>query len=230
MANMREFRSLPTPQRGLDMLANGDVMPIVYMAGKMVLRHGGGGDNKIPGRSYRPFDILNDALGDDAVRSPLELRLLCGEPFLYAGPWQARGGYHGLIHGITDCGSVDEHTILARAKHGIEQCDVFFALLDGLDCYGTLVEIGYAQGLGKPVIIGVEGGAGEDPRWGRGFPAELWFAITAADVRLFGRVADILQQFAAILAVPRPPARRSRPVRPGRGVLAVRGPSVRRPA
>lgn len=181
----------------------------VYMAGKMVLRHGSGGDNKVPGKSYRPFDILLD--GDkyeaDHPHSPVARRELHGVAFLYTGPWQAVGSYHGLIHGITDCGGAEPRGIVARAQHGIQQCDLCFALLDGADCYGTIAEIGYAKGLGKPLIVGIDRHAyndHDDPRWADsddGSCAEQWFAGEMADVQLRGGVTEILRQFAALLGM-----------------------------
>jgi hypothetical protein len=136
--------------------------------------------------------------------SPVEPRRLFGVPILYTGPWQAVGSYHGLIHGITDYGTLDPRGITERAQHGIRQCDICFALLGEEDCYGTLVEIGYAKGIGKPVVVGVEAHL-VVRRDEHGLPlhqmgTELWFAIEMADVRLSGGNADgVLRQFAALL-------------------------------
>jgi len=180
--------------------------PRVYMAGKMVLQHGSGGDNKTPGMSYRPFDILMTDRQADSPTSPVEERFLFGVRFLYTGPWQAVGSYHGLIHGITDYGSLDPRGIIQRAKHGIRQCDICFAFLDSVFCYGTLAEIGYAKGRGKPIVVGVADHL-IGQRDEHGLPlhqmgTELWFAIEMADVRLSGGNADgILRQFAALLAM-----------------------------
>lgn len=181
--------------------------PRVYMAGRMVLRHGSGGDNKVPGQSYRPFDImLRDGIPADSYVSSVEQRYLLGVRFLYTGPWQAVGSYHGLVHGITDYGTLDPRGIVSRAQHGIDLCDICFALLDGEDCYGTLAEIGYAKGIGKPVVVGVQGNI-VGLRDKRGLPlhqmgSELWFAIEMADVRLYsGNVRGILFQFARLLAM-----------------------------
>ena len=161
--------------------------PRVYMAGKMVLRDGGGGDNKVPGESYRPFDILARGLADaDHPISPVEPRDLYGVPLLYTGPWQAVGSYHGLVHGITDCMTIEPSGIVARAQHGIRQCDICFALLDDDDCYGTLAEIGYAKGLRKPVVVGVADNLTRCDPEGRlvhQMGTELWFAIEMADIR-----------------------------------------------
>ncbi len=173
--NDAEIRSLP-----------GASLPRIYMAGRMGLY---GAHNKTPGLSYRPFDILAREIGDNDPVSPIQRRELFGVPFEYTGPWQADASHHG----ITDCGAVEERTIVERAKSGIDQCDVFFGLLDGCNC-GTLAEIGYANGIGKPIIIGVP----REPLW----TEEFWFSIAMADIRLLGTIEDILRQFAALLALP----------------------------
>lgn len=43
--------------------------------------------------------------------------------------------------------------IAKRCLEAIERSDVLFAWIDSPDCYGTLVEIGYARGLGKMIWI-----------------------------------------------------------------------------
>ena len=122
-------------------------------------------------------------------------------PLLYTGPWQAVGSYHGLVHGITDCMSIEPRGIVERAQHGIRQCDICFAFLDDDDCYGTLAEIGYAKGLGKPIVVGVEDHLSQrEPPHQMG--TELWFAIEMADIRLCGgNASSILRQFAELLAL-----------------------------
>lgn len=52
-----------------------------------------------------------------------------------------------------------------RCFDAIRRCDVLFAWIDSLDCYGTIVEIGYAVALGKSVWV-------EGPRRFR----DMWFA------------------------------------------------------
>jgi nucleoside 2-deoxyribosyltransferase len=93
-----------------------------------------------------------------------------------------------------------------RAMHGIQQWDVFFALLDDEDCYGTLAELGYAKGIGKQIVVGVHSDVvkpfydkhGGD-HWGG---SELWFAIAMADFRIDGDgTSSILHQFAKKLRV-----------------------------
>jgi hypothetical protein len=55
--NMPEQNTVPASPITV-YVATGAGAPLrVDMAGKMVLRNGGGGTNKIPGKSYRPFNI-----------------------------------------------------------------------------------------------------------------------------------------------------------------------------
>jgi hypothetical protein len=38
-------------------------------------------------------------------------------------------------------------------QFAIEAADLVFAWIDGPDCYGTILEIGYARALGKAVVV-----------------------------------------------------------------------------
>jgi hypothetical protein len=90
--------------------------------------------------------------------------------FNYVGPIK-RGlgecrGDPGCDH-CCSCGGVSKSDIVHEDFYAIRRCDVFFALLDSLQRYGTLVEIGYAHALGKDVCIGAcnyKTGA-DDPLW-----------------------------------------------------------------
>lgn len=44
-------------------------------------------------------------------------------------------------------------SISTACFQAINQCDLFFAWIESTDCYGTLVEIGYAKALGKTVGV-----------------------------------------------------------------------------
>lgn len=90
----------------------------------------------------------------------------------YVGPFFALTGGHGGDphsyymegygpgdHGRTGTCAFVGHGIDGRDQihsaclYGIRNCDRVFAWIDSTDCYGTLVEIGYARGLGKEVEI-----------------------------------------------------------------------------
>lgn len=70
-------------------------------------------------------------------------------------------GHHGFnINGCTE--SAASHSELQmggrgsayfHAIEGIEACDVLFAWIDSVDCYGTIAEIGYACALAKPYVL-----------------------------------------------------------------------------
>lgn len=52
----------------------------------------------------------------------------------------------------------------------IRRCDVLFAWITGPDCYGTLLEVGYAAALGKKILIAT---SDVEKQWSD----ELWFAL-----------------------------------------------------
>jgi hypothetical protein len=65
----------------------------------------------------------------------------------------------------------DKNDVVKRCLRQIEKCDAVHAYIDSNDCHGTLVELGYAAALGKPIYI----------NWGINnlipHPVyELWFA------------------------------------------------------
>lgn len=83
----------------------------------------------------------------------------------YTGPYfmsDDHGCGHGSsTHGCGEDGLVcyaypapKKPDIVRLCQRAIKRSDVFFAWLDELTAYGTLVEIGYATALGKRVIIG----------------------------------------------------------------------------
>jgi hypothetical protein len=96
----------------------------------------------------------------------------------YVGPFFV-GCDHGCYHGDGRHGfsASDRHSVptlggqqlaYKRALIGIENCDLFFAWIDSKDCFGTLVEIGYARALGKDVYIGIHTDFDD---------SDLWFAL-----------------------------------------------------
>lgn len=62
----------------------------------------------------------------------------------YAGP---RVSLYGNRPWSSDPGPCTSHA--EDAEHGIRECDILIAVVDTLDCYNTLVEIGYAAALNK---------------------------------------------------------------------------------
>lgn len=84
------------------------------------------------------------------------------------------GGLHGVANGMcleaTPAGIVRDLCLGA-----IHRADFLVAWIDSLDCYGTLLEIGYALGLETPVVVALAPGI--EPR-------ELWLTLHSA--RLYG--------------------------------------------
>lgn len=135
----------------------------------------------------------------------------------YAGPYFISCD-HGCTHGPSThgrlaspqgdtCGAeiTEERreTTLQQCLDAITNADIFFAWLepdhesphrwtpdDHFTGYGTLVELGYAKALNKPIIVAASAqpAHSHDPwQGGTDVMDELWFAWTAADFRI---VAD----------------------------------------
>lgn len=62
--------------------------------------------------------------------------------------------------------------------HQIDKSDMVFAYIDGLDCYGTLAEIGYAYGKGKFICILYKD---------KTIKKELWFVSQMGNITYTGR-------------------------------------------
>lgn len=133
-------------------------MASIYLAGKIGLsdwRHG-------LVRNLRDYWEWDE--GRPSAEWPVIQRGVLGT-FDYAGPYfmsDDHGCGHGAnTHGCGDDGSVCSGAMPApnRAQvrdlclNAIDRADIFFAWLDGTSAYGTLVEIGYARGHGKQIII-----------------------------------------------------------------------------
>lgn len=73
--------------------------------------------------------------------------------------------------------SMPEETIANDCLRDIRGGDVIFAWINSLDCYGTLVEIGYGAGLGKQVYMAIDRNLDIPASVGWANPPhELWFA------------------------------------------------------
>jgi len=47
-----------------------------------------------------------------------------------------------------------KNIVADMCEYSIKRCDMVFAWIETEDCFGTILEIGYAKALGKPIIIG----------------------------------------------------------------------------
>ncbi len=69
----------------------------------------------------------------------------------------------------------DNELVSTSCRNAIEKSDLFFAWVDSRDCFGTLVEIGYAAARKDKVIVIATSV----------FDDELWFAYSMANILLF---------------------------------------------
>lgn len=103
----------------------------------------------------------------------------------YVGPFFIgcdHGCYHGeATHGVgLDQGrycvevdpALDRQAVVNLCFKAIHTADLVFAWIDSETAYGTLVEIGYALGLGKPVYVCFASGLT--------ITQDMWFAAAAA--------------------------------------------------
>jgi hypothetical protein len=114
---------------------------------------------------------------------------VCG--LTYTGPFfvDVYGGHgygymDGDAHGsnISDSGRYEDEEALEEKRkevqqwcfRAIQQADLVFAWIDGIDCYGTLAEIGYAKAMGKVIWIA-------SPRRYE----DIWFIYRMADQTIF---------------------------------------------
>ncbi len=177
---------------------NGDTVTSIYLAGK------------IAQNDWR-HDLLGHQLRgawewDEEAPSthwPVIERGILGT-FDYVGPYFMSDD-HGCGHGAsthgcgTDgfiCGFSNPAPRRAQVRDlcfdAIDRADIVFAWLDDPTAYGTLVEIGYARGRGKQVIVaapqrpnGFKGMYGPDelydgPEIPEGPVNDLWFAFSCA--------------------------------------------------
>ena len=155
---------------------------IVYFAGRVA--HHGGYRGKLLG------DNLVMSMGHDVYE-------IHGGKVVYGGPFaiscdhgcfhKERGGAHGLLpvkgsecygtmdysekpHDGSSCGLSKEEAV-ERCLDQIYSCDAVHAYIDTISCYGTLVELGYANAFGKPIYIFY------DEKQGKSLTKHLWFAF-----------------------------------------------------
>ena len=108
--------------------------------------------------------------------------------FTLVGPFFVgcdHGCSHGLgMHAVASCNDgmeLDVQETRARVLKAnfarIKGADFVFVHIDETDCFGTLVEIGYARGVGVPVHLHFGDKISAEER------DQMWFAATTADYR-----------------------------------------------
>lgn len=108
----------------------------------------------------------------------------------YVGPFMANPQGHGISDSrpCSHGNLLHESDIFEQCLHAIRNCDTVFAWIDRLDCYGTLLELGYARALDKRIFLAIsedleipsvetKGYRSHEPH----FRNDLWFVMQAAD-------------------------------------------------
>lgn len=164
-------------------------VPSVYMAGKIGIDDWRHRLLSINNRS----DILRNAKHDFVFKANNHLLNYCG-PFFVSCDHCCYHGENshgwGLEQATCEGGNVDDdnwistsamintHEIYTRQAvktaclESIKKCDFVYSYIDKNDCYGTILEIGYALALGKPCLVCFENKYLKD---------EIWFVSEAAE-------------------------------------------------
>ena len=92
---------------------------------------------------------------------------------------------HGVAAGREGCGGkgVSAEVVPMVCMEQIRKSDFVFAYIDAESCFGTLCEIGYAVGIGKPVAVMF---ADEELR------TKMWFTAEVANIE-FNKEGDLLR-------------------------------------
>ena len=118
---------------------------------------------------YESFKTLSEEDGSYKTWSVvLNACTACGVNLHYTGPWWKDQLGHGSSadsrhpHGYSQCvqGEIKSSEIESlrvevsgAIQVAIQRADLVFAWIDGPDCYGTILEIGYARAMDKAVVV-----------------------------------------------------------------------------
>lgn len=176
------------------LMGSGVFIKNVYLAGKITndswrdeLVDGYSSEND--GVVYRAWELedeepLNWQTIPKALPIPDGRRLNLTGPFWL--PLDGSGGHGSADDNLGEhcCGYPGQHgeflpnpSLLSRIKAAIGESDLIFAWIDRLDCYGTLVELGYAHALNKFIAVA-------RPEFLNGGSDELWMASRLANRRI----------------------------------------------
>jgi nucleoside 2-deoxyribosyltransferase len=161
------------------------VMPAIYLAGKMSNGYDYRGIFNRHGRSYSVIDF-------DLERKefPVETIQIGDHVLNYTGPYTAsddHGCAHAGQHKFATCGLTGAEygaILLRRCEEAVRRCDIFFAHFETPDQFGTLVELGWARALGKRIwmtmtneLFGSFSYVNSDDCWYQSFgDHDMWFA------------------------------------------------------
>ena len=101
------------------------------------------------------------------------------QTFYYLGPFTTDQTYQKNCHG-TNFNNNDNWKITEKCLEQIMQCNVMIVFINHeIDCYGTLLEMGYAYGQGKYIYLIFE----ENMKYSQ--MMDLWFAINLSKMSIF---------------------------------------------
>lgn len=126
-------------------------------------------------------------------------------------PYDDNGYFTYAGGGCFDDRGIRQEKVVQLCYAAISRSDMVFAWIESLDAYGTLVELGYAKGLGKKVWI-----AGPEHF------SDLWFAYQMADKTCFTQ----LDARSALQHMLGRPGEHVVPPQPGRGTCRSCGAQV----
>ena len=109
-------------------------------------------------------------------------------PYRQTIPDEGSNKNFGYFHGIDSRGSHgqmnmdDQQRVVAACMAAIDKCDMLFAFLNTMDCYGTISEIGYARAKGKFIAVVVRGETFGDDMWFPSLMADFIFNANREDL------------------------------------------------
>ena len=125
-------------------------------------------------KDLRNVDLENNYYNMDSVDGCL----YCGPFFISCDHGCYHGeGTHGLGVDTNNCGSCTAnkpYEVVEKCEKWISEADIIFSWLDSSTAYGTLVEIGMARGMEKPIFLVCDQEL-KDMK----FIQDIWFACTA---------------------------------------------------
>lgn len=78
-----------------------------------------------------------------------------------------------------------QHEIKQKCFEGVSDCDVFVVYLNAPACYGTMVEVGWAEALRKQIVVLVDSSISQELR------SDFWFCTTGHPVIEVAHPSDL---------------------------------------
>ena len=162
--------------------------PAIYCAGRLSNCKNCNSDWRLAIKGFSDFDTM---IGIDTETPVTTGTIVRFRAFDYVGPFTIdTASGHATGHADNLCGD-NRRRVWEIDNHQIRRADLFVAYVEDLQAFGSLVEIGIASALRKPIALGLgDELSGEDLD-------ELWFARAAASKVYRGSPARFWQQVCA---------------------------------